>query len=59
MADILPTYEGHEPYIFVSYPHKDSDRIRPLIQGLQERGFRVWYDSGIEVGSEFSSIGPA
>lgn len=46
-------YEGKEPYIFISYAHKDSDRILPIISALQERGFRVWYDAGIEAGTEW------
>lgn len=46
-------YEGQEPYIFVSYAHLDSDRVLPIIQALQNRGFRVWYDAGIEAGTEW------
>ena len=46
-------YEGTEPYIFISYTHKDSDRVLPIISALQEQGFRVWYDAGIEAGSEW------
>lgn len=46
-------YEGNEPYIFVSYAHKDSDRVLPLIEGLSARGYRVWYDAGIEAGTEW------
>ena len=46
-------YEGQEPYIFISYAHKDSNTVLPIIQGLQERGFRVWYDAGIEIGTEW------
>lgn len=46
-------YEGTEPYIFVSYSHNDSDRVLPIISALQERGFRVWYDAGIEAGTEW------
>ena len=34
-------YEGKEPFIFISYSHKDSDRVVPIIEGLQQRGFRV------------------
>lgn len=47
------TYEGKEPYIFISYAHKDSQRVLPIIEGLQNRGFRVWYDAGIEAGTEW------
>ena len=46
-------YEGNENYIFVSYAHKDSDRVIPIIEALDEMGFRIWYDSGIEAGSEW------
>lgn len=46
-------YEGSEPYIFVSYAHKDSDTVLPIIAALQEQGFRVWYDAGIEAGTEW------
>lgn len=46
-------YEGREPYIFISYAHKNSDRVLPIIAELQSRGFRVWYDAGIEAGTEW------
>ena len=49
----MPTYNGSEPYIFISYAHKDRDRVLPIIEGLQARGFRVWFDEGIEAGSEW------
>lgn len=40
-------------YIFVSYAHKDSDEVIPTIDALSNAGFRVWYDSGIEAGTEW------
>ena len=46
-------YEGSEKFIFVSYAHADSDRVLPIIEALDREGFRIWYDSGIEVGSEW------
>lgn len=46
-------YEGNAPYIFISYAHKNTDRVLPIIAALQSRGFRVWYDAGIEAGSEW------
>jgi TPR repeat protein len=50
----LGVYNGNEPYVFVSYSHEDSELVRPIIQGLQDRGFRVWYDEGIEVSVEWA-----
>lgn len=49
----MNAYEGNEKYIFVSYSHKDSKVVLPIIEDLSMRGFRIWYDSGIEAGSEW------
>ena len=49
----MQVYEGQEKYIFVSYAHKDSDKVLPIIEALMAQGFRVWYDSGIEAGAEW------
>ncbi len=46
-------YEGNKPYIFVSYAHVDSVQVLPIIEKLQQKGFRVWYDRGIEAGTEW------
>ena len=51
--DMPIAYEGKEPYIFVSYAHKDSDRVFPILEELDRRGYRVWYDDGIAPGSEW------
>lgn len=53
MFDYPQIYEGTEPYIFISYAHKNTDVVLPIISGLQDRGFRVWYDAGIETGTEW------
>lgn len=44
---------SNDKYIFISYSHKDSTIVVPLIEGLKNRGFNVWYDSGIEAGTEW------
>ena len=46
-------YEGAEPYCFVSYAHVNSDRVYPIVEQLMQRGIRLWYDDGIEAGSDF------
>ena len=46
-------YEGNEPYIFVSYAHRDSVAVFEVLAELQERGYRLWYDDGIAPGSEW------
>jgi hypothetical protein len=46
-------YRGEETYIFVSYAHKDSYRVWPIVARLQLDGYRVWYDEGIDPGTEW------
>jgi len=50
---MVPAYEGKNPYIFVSYAHRDSDIVLPVIESLYQRKYRVWYDEGIAAGSEW------
>jgi hypothetical protein len=46
-------YEGNENYIFVSYARADVGKVIPILESLEREGFRFWYDSAIEVGSEW------
>ena len=46
-------YRGAEPYIFISYAHKDAARVWPIVAKLQLDGYRVWYDEGIDPGTEW------
>ena len=50
--NLLP-YEGSEPYVFISYSHKDMDIVLPILQRLSDEKFRVWYDEGIDPGTEW------
>lgn len=42
-----------KPFIFISYSHKDTDRVLPIIDRLSNAGFNVWYDEGIDPGTEW------
>lgn len=46
-------YEGNKPYIFISYSHRNSNTVMTIIEHLQSEGYRVWFDGGIEAGSEW------
>jgi len=48
-----PSYKGAEPYVFVSYSHKDSEEVLKDISWMIGKGHRVWYDDGIEFGQDF------
>ena len=49
-------YEGSEPYIFISYAHKNSQEMLELLKKLQESGYRFWYDDGIDPGTEWDEF---
>ena len=48
-------YEGNEPFLFVSYSHKDAAKVSPIVNKLQSEKYRLWYDEGIEAGSEWAA----
>lgn len=49
----LPSYEGTEPYIFVSYSHADTPKVRDILKRVDEERFRFWYDDTMEIGEDF------
>lgn len=53
LHNVPVAYKGNEPYIFISYAHKDSEIVLPIIMRLQQDGYRVWYDEGIAPGSSW------
>ena len=55
MEQDLTAYSGQEPYIFISYAHKNAEIVLPILSAMQEAGFRLWFDRGIEAGSEWSA----
>ena len=46
-------YKGDQSYIFISYAHKDSALVWPVVDRMQKDGYRVWYDEGIDPGTEW------
>ena len=52
-------YEGQEAYIFISYCHKDRASVFPIIEQMARDGYRVWYDEGIDPGSEWPERSPS
>ena len=42
-----------KPYIFISYSHRDSDKVLEIMNRLKGEGFNVWYDGGIDPGTEW------
>lgn len=55
-SDLTPpfdAYEGSEPFIFISYAHKDSELVYKEILELHQSGYKIWYDEGIEASNEW------
>lgn len=50
---MFKAYTGIKPYLFLSYAHKDAERIFPLMERLQKEGCNVWYDEGIHPADEW------
>ncbi len=49
----LNSYDGDEPYIFVSYSHVDVPRVREILKRVDKEKFRYWYDDTMEIGEDF------
>ena len=46
-------YTGDEPYLFVSYSHRDSAQVYPILDHLHDLKYRRWYDESCETGNDF------
>ncbi|MBQ6371506.1 MAG: TIR domain-containing protein [Oscillospiraceae bacterium] len=53
MSDFFKPYEGNRPFLFISYAHRQSDKVLDTIRILHEKGWRLWYDEGILPGSDW------
>lgn len=49
----LNSYDGDEPYIFVSYSHADAPKVRHILKKIDKEKFRYWYDDTMEIGEDF------
>lgn len=49
-------YEGDAPFVFISYSHKNMKAAKAIIDGLYDRGCRVWYDQGVKTGEKWAKI---
>ena len=46
-------YTGKEPYLFISYSHRDTEQVYPILDLLYDRKYRIWYDESCENGNDF------
>ena len=43
-------------FIFISYAHKDFERIKPYLSMLTKERYEYWYDNGIRTGDEWQGV---
>lgn len=46
-------YIGNDPFIFVSYSHRDRLQVYPIIDYLNKMKINIWYDEGIPFGENW------
>ncbi|MGN0386202.1 MAG: toll/interleukin-1 receptor domain-containing protein [Lachnospiraceae bacterium] len=49
----MAKFDETKPYIFISYAHKDSVRVKDIMGRLRNEGYNIWYDGGIDPGTEW------
>ena len=49
----LVPYQGEKPYVFISYAHRDMETVYSIIRSLTAKGMRIWFDEGIDPGTEW------
>ena len=53
----IDSYEGNEPYLFISYSHADTATVDKILRILDREKFRMWYDDTMEIGENVKKIG--
>jgi len=53
MQTKFDAYTGKEPYLFVSYSHRDTASVYPILDTLYDNKYRLWYDESCETGNDF------
>ncbi len=49
----IDSYDGPEPYLFVSYSHRDAKFVNEVLKKIDREKFRMWYDDTMEIGDDF------
>jgi len=42
--------------IFLSYASEDRERVRPLAEALETKGYQVWWDRGLAAGDDYARV---
>ena len=53
MNEPFESYAGEDPYIFVSYAHRDKESVYSTLKYLYDQKINIWYDEGIPPSAEW------
>ena len=53
MSEPFESYAGEDPYIFVSYAHRDKESVYSTLRYLYDQKINIWYDEGIPPSAEW------
>lgn len=42
--------------VFVSYAHANLDRVKKICSGLEQSGFKLWWDDQLKAGDDFALV---
>lgn len=49
-------FAGEDPYVFISYSHRDDTVLSEVLAVLGHQGIRYWYDNGLNSGDDWNSV---
>ncbi len=49
-------YEGNDPYLFISYSHRDYNCLNEIKVLLETHHIRFWYDNGLHSGDDWNLV---
>jgi len=56
MTSKIKPYEGKEPYVFISYCQQDMALCGSLVNELNARHVRVWFDNAVHIGDMWPEV---
>ncbi len=54
LINVLRTNESH-PYIFISYSHRNNEKVFQILDRLYKERYNIWYDIGIVPGTDWDT----
>lgn len=52
--DRIQPYDGENPYVFISYAHKDEVEVKRILKALKGQNIRFWFDENMVTGENWN-----